>query len=274
MLALILNYLWLAVAAALAGAVNALAGGGTLLTFPALVAALSGRFPAADALVIANQTSTVALAPASFSSAWAYRRELVREWRWLKFLLPSSLAGGVIGAVLVSWLDPQVFKYLVPWLILGAATLFALQPLLARWRGKGNADVAPEGGKAPGIPAWRIAAVIVFQLGVGIYGGYFGAGIGILMLSALGLMGLTDIHEMNALKTVLAGAINGVAVVVFVSQGKVVWPEALLMMAAGMVGGYLAARYGRQVNPLYIRRLVIGIGFLLAAYYFSLQFRG
>lgn len=269
----LLECLWLCVTAALAGGINALAGGGTLLTFPALFTALAG---VPNGAIMANGTSTVALAPASFSSAWAFRRELAKEWRWLKLLLVPSLIGGLAGTLLVTQMDDKYFKTLVPYLILGASLLFAAQPLFAKKKPAVKDLTAKPGDEAtpvPGHSKFRLAAVILFQLGVAIYGGYFGAGIGILMLSALGLMGLTNMHEMNAIKTVLAGCINGMSVAVFAASGNVHWPIAGMMMISAIAGGYLAASFGRRLPPIYIRYFVIAMGFILSVYFFYGQWR-
>lgn len=261
----LLDYAWLCVTAALAGGVNALAGGGTLLTFPALFAILGP----ANA-VMANGTSTVALAPASFSSAWAYRNELRKEARWLKLLILPSLVGGVIGTLLVTSLPDNIFESLIPWLILLASTLFALQPLLARKKG----DLPPGSLESSPKPSTARQATIIFcQLLIAIYGGYFGAGIGILMLTSLGFMGLKNLHEMNALKTVLAGCINGMSVAIFVWAGEVNWSIALLMMISSVIGGYLAASFGRKLKPVYIRYFVITMGFVLSAWFFYGQWK-
>ena len=259
---LFLFYFPLCLAALLAGIVNALAGGGTLLTFPALKSALGGYGDLADSM--ANGTSTIALAPASFSSAWAYRREIAKVRHWLALLMVPSLLGGGIGAWLAAEF-PKEFRVLVPWLILLAALLFTLQPFLTKRLAKADLrhDAAPS-------PLAQIAVVFA-QLLIGIYGGYFGAGIGILMLSTLGLMGMKNIHEMNALKTVLAGSINGVAVVIFLAKGLFEPRLALAMMAAAILGGYLGARFGRKVQQKYIRWFVIAVGFSLAAWYFWQQ---
>jgi uncharacterized protein len=258
-------YFWLCLAALLAGIVNALAGGGTLLTFPALRTAL---LPDHGALAdsFANGTSTIALGPASLSSAWAYRREIAKVKNWLALLIVPSLLGGGVG----SWLAAEyknTFRVLVPWLILLAALLFTLQPFITRWLAKGSKaddDALPSRGAQ--------VAVVFAQLLIGIYGGYFGAGIGILMLSTLGLMGMKNIHEMNALKTILAGSINGMAIVVFLWKGLFEPKLALAMMAASILGGYVGARYARQVKQQYIRWFVIAVGFSLAVYYFYQQF--
>lgn len=256
------DYLVLCLAAALGGAVNSIAGGGTLLTFPALFAALGST---GDAAVIANATSTVALAPASLAALFGYRREIRHERYWAMALLGPSLVGGLIGSVLVVALPSDSFKTAVPWLILTAGLLFALQPQISKMLGIGKSDGGPP-------TRGMLIGAIVFQFFVGIYGGYFGAGIGILMLAALALMGLDDIHRMNAVKTLLAGVVNGTSVAVFVYSGVVNWPFALAMAVAGSIGGYLGAHTARKVNRAVVRSLVVTLGFLLAAYYFYRQF--
>ncbi|WP_254513408.1 sulfite exporter TauE/SafE family protein [Anatilimnocola floriformis] len=262
--------IWLCLAAAVAGGVNALAGGGTLLTFPALIAAMRALGYEEDlAAVLANGTSTVALAPASFSSAWAYRQDLMKEWKWLKLLIGPSIVGGVLGTWLVTSTNPKYFGALVPWLIFGASLLFALQPLLTKKKAIEKADLPQP---VPEHSLGKLMAIVLFQFMVAIYGGYFGAGIGILMLSALSLIGLSNMHEMNAIKTVLAGCINCMSVLVFTYKQKIHWPIAAMMMASAIAGGYLAAAFGRKVKPIYIRWLVIVIGFTLSAWYFYQRF--
>ncbi|MGE3775732.1 MAG: sulfite exporter TauE/SafE family protein [Pirellulaceae bacterium] len=255
------EYAVLCCLAALAGGINAVAGGGTLLTFPALVAVLTSRGLSADvAKVVANGTSTVALFPASAAAVWGYRRDFVSTRHWIATLLPCSVAGGTLGALLVTQLPESTFAFLVPWLILLAASLFTLQPFIARRFGIGLPHEAPSKGTTAG--------VVAFQLLVGIYGGYFGAGIGILMLASLAMMGLSDIHAMNGLKSLLAGGINGAAVVILVWSNKVNWPMALAMAAAGCVGAYVAAHTARRLPKALIRNSVIAIGYGLALYYF------
>ena len=250
-----LTYLWLCLSALAAGAINAVAGGGTLLTFPALLNVVSP--------VTANGTSTVALVPGALAGAWGFRRELGQVTRWTALLLLPSLVGGAVGTLLVILFPDRYFDALVPWLILTAAILFLLQPSLARLAGVGHEHAAPP-------PALR-AALIGFQFLVAVYGGYFGAGIGILMISSLSLMGLGDIQRVNALKTVLATAINGVSVVVWVLAGRVEWRFALAMAGAAIVGGYAGARVSRRLPRGVVRWLVIALGFGLAAYYFALR---
>ena len=210
---MIADYVFLFLVAAVAGAINSVAGGGTLLTFPALCVALGRARPdltPAMAAVWANATSTVALCPGSLAGMWGYREELRQTRQWIVVLIWPSLIGGYIGSKLVMVLPAETFKVLVPWLILTAALLFLLQPYIARWTGIGKPHAAASRGTMVGI--------ICFQFLVAIYGGYFGAGIGILMLSSLALIGLSDIHQMNGLKTLLALAINGVSVAVFAAR--------------------------------------------------------
>lgn len=251
------EYAVLCFVAALGGAVNSVAGGGTLLTFPTLFSVLGGT---AEAAVLANATSTVALLPGAISAVGGYRRELKDTAPWIPLLLVPSIVGGIIGALLLTFLPADTFKAAVPWLILTAALLFAIQPLVTRWTGVGHETAAPHRSTA--------VAVASFQLLVAIYGGYFGAGIGILMLSALAFMGLGDIHRMNALKSLLGGAINAVAVVVFLFAGTVVWKYALPMMVASIIGGYCGASVARKLDKHVVRYIVIAIGLSLAAYYF------
>jgi len=257
------TFVGLCLSALAAGVVNSLAGGGTLLTFPALAVALSALgMTESEAKVVANATSTVALVPGSLAGAWGYRREMPQARAWLQILALPSLVGGVIGALLVTRLPPQYFAALVPWLLLAAAVVFLGDTVLGRHR---TIRLRAEGEKpSPG----SVAALIVAQFAVAVYGGYFGAGIGILMLSSLALMGVGDMHRMNALKTVLNGCINGVSVVVFVNDGKVNWQFALPMALASILGGYLGARMALRVRPQYVRWAVIGIGFGLAGFYF------
>jgi uncharacterized membrane protein YfcA len=239
-----------------AGVVNTLAGGGTLLTFPSLMS--FGRLSA----TLANGTSTAALVPGSLSGAWGFRRELGEARRWLKLLLPPSLAGGLAGTLLVTELPETYFDAMVPFLILTASLLFLLQPVLAR-----RFPPHPEG-----LVSRRVqAGVVFFQFLVAVYGGYFGAGIGILMLSSLSFMAIGDIHRMNALKTLLGAAINAMSVGVFAVRGFVKWPLVWPMMLGAIAGGLLAAFVGRRLPQAVVRWFVIAVGMGLSAYYFAKQ---
>ncbi len=249
------SYLVLALAAFLAGVFNAVAGGGTLLTFPALIGI--GVPPH-----IANATSTIALLPGSLAGAWGYRRELRKVRHFAIKLLPVSLVGGTLGSFLLVWF-PNEFKTMIPWLILAAAALFLIQPVVSRYlKQQARANDTTQPGTSVTV------GVMVFQFAVAVYGGYFGAGIGILMLTALGFMHVGDIHHMNAVKTILASAINLVSVFVFVSKGLIWWNYAAAMVVAAILGGYLGARVARRMPAQYVRWAVIAIGFGLATYYF------
>jgi uncharacterized membrane protein YfcA len=240
-----------ALAAAIGAVMNAIAGGGTLVTFPALIAL--GIPP-----ITANATSTVALWPGTMTSMWGYRAELRGARRWaIAFAIPS-LVGGVIGALLLLVTPEQRFAQIVPWLILGATGLFMAQrPLLARMSESSHARniLAPDGSLRP--PS---APFLLYQALVGIYGGYFGAGAGILMLAALGLMGLTNIHQMNGLKNWGGGVMNLVAVVIFAASGIVNWPVALAMAVGATLGGIGGSLLAQRVGQVWVRRAIVGIG--------------
>jgi uncharacterized membrane protein YfcA len=246
-----------AAAAFAAGLINSIAGGGTLVSFPALL--WVGR----DA-VLANATSTVALLPASLAGVFGFRRELKGGARWVLLFGVPSLLGGVLGAVLLLQTPSAVFERLVPYLILFATLLIALQEPLAR-RLRGGEDGEAESPSN----TWRAGAV-VFQFFVGVYGGYFGAGIGILMLAALGLLGFSDMHRMNALKNLLAVGINGIAAVYFIASGAVIWSDVLVMMFAAIAGGYAGSQLAYKLGRRFVRFVVIAIGLVMSV---SLFFR-
>jgi uncharacterized membrane protein YfcA len=263
----VVDYLWLCLSALLAGGINALAGGGTLLTFPALESVLAAAH-GSRAAVLANGTSTVALVVGSYGSAWGFRRETAELRHMLAWLIPPSVVGGVIGAWLLVQF-PEQFSALVPWLILTATLLFTVQPYVARRLATFSQRNQLSPGAPSVVPQRSLVGMVALQFLISIYGGYFGAGIGILMLSGLAMMGLTNMHQMNGLKSVLASIINTVAVVVFIACRNVVWQYALAMMATSLVGGYLAAHYSRRIPGKYVRWFVVAVGFLLAAWYFS-----
>lgn len=236
-------------AAFLAGAINSVAGGGTLVSFPALI------WLGLDS-VTANATSTVAIWPGTVGSIWGYRRELRQAEARFRVLIVPSLVGGIIGALLLRWTPPAIFDRLVPFLILFATLLFMAQEPVQRMLKTADA----EGHKST---RWLVGALL-FQLAVGIYGGYFGAGIGILMLAALSILGLSDIHEMNSLKVVFGGSINGIAAAYFIWARMVYWPDVLIMAIAAIVGGYGGAGVARKLGRTTVRRIVIAIGFGMA----------
>ena len=236
-------------AAFLAGAINSVAGGGTLVSFPTLIwLGLNS--------VAANATSTVAIWPGTVGSIWGYRRELRDAEPRFRVLILPSLIGGILGALLLRWTPPEFFDRLVPFLILFATLLFMAQEPVQRM-------LKTAGAGALQSTRWLVGALL-FQLGVGIYGGYFGAGIGILMLAALSILGLNDIHEMNSLKVVFGGSINGIAAAYFIWAGMVYWPDVLVMAVGAVAGGYGGAGVARRLGRATVRRIVILIGFGMA----------
>ena len=247
----------LVAAGAAAGAINSLAGGGTLVSFPALL--WLGRDP-----IVANATNTLALCPGALAAMAAFRNDLAPIRRWMLLLVPPSLAGGLIGALLLLRTPERVFEALVPWLILFATVLFAAQaPILAAVRRFRRHDVQPVARlDAPTVSAWPW--VVGFEFLVAIYGGYFGAGIGIMTLAALGLVGFTDIHHMVGLRNFAALCINGIASIYFVAKGAVIWPDALTMMLGQIVGGYGGGYVARKLGRTFMRRAVVVIGVVMA----------
>lgn len=244
-----MDVLVIVVAAVLAGAINSIAGGGTLISFPALV--WLGRDP-----ILANATNTIALWPGSLAGAVGFRRELASARRWLFLLIIPSLLGGIAGAVLLLRTPSSTFERIVPLLIFAATVLVAMQEAVTRrLRFIAAAHENPTVG-------W-IAFVLIFQFGVGVYGGYFGAGIGILMLGAMGLIGMTDLHQMNGLKNLMAICINGVAAVYFAMSGAVIWRDGLIMAIGAIAGGFLGARLARRLGRVFVRRFVVAIGLVM-----------
>ena len=247
-------YILFFVVTIVAGAINALAGGGGLITFPLLMLVVPP--------VTADATSAVALLTAYPAAVWRTRGELTnvpRRWIWL-LLIPSVL-GGLLGALLLSWSDDRNFVVLVPWLVLVATLLLLLRPILVS---QGSSGDLPQPHLSPVL--WTVAVISVFL--VALYGGYFGAGIGILMISVLSLMRLGDIRSVVALKNLLTGCLRGVAVVVLVAEGLVDWGYGLPMAVGGLVGGYLGGMASGRANRSVVRWIVIGLGFSVAAYYF------
>lgn len=234
-------------AAAIGGGINSVAGGGSFVAFPALLFAGVAAIPA-------NATNSVALWPGSAASAIAYRRELRNVRRELLPLGAAALAGGLAGSLLLLRTPERSFVLLIPWLLLCATVLFSLGGAIrSRLR-----DV-----EAP------LSVAVVVQLIVSVYGGYFGGGMGIMMLAILSLLGMTDIHRMNGMKTVLATLVNGVAVVAFVIAGAVEWAPGIVMIAGGISGGYAGATIARRVDAKHVRALVLVIAWGMTAYFFA-----
>ena len=253
--------------AAIAGAINSVAGGGTLLTFPALIAA-------GQASNIANATSTVALWPGQLSSLWGYKNE-IRENKTL--LIPLSLiglAGGIIGAQLLLRTPRGVFDHLVPFLVLTSTVLFMIQEPLSHRQKARLAQSTETGANAetPAAPLRLGVGAALFLFGVALYGGYFGAGIGILVLAALGFIGLTNIHQMNGIKAFFTLGINGIAAFSFAVGGIIDWKIAGLMAVGSLFGGWAGAGIAQRIGQKNVRRLVIGIGLVLTVSFFYKAF--
>ncbi|MFZ3200633.1 MAG: sulfite exporter TauE/SafE family protein [Candidatus Acidiferrales bacterium] len=261
--------LFLFFAALVAGALNSVAGGGSFISFPALL--FTGMAP-----IAANATNTAAVWPGSVASAVAYRNRITpAARRLLPPLLITGVIGGVLGACILLRTPPATFMRIVPWLLLGATLLFvASGPITARvnalhdWaRGRSDRGARQrDGGTKPS--GLLMAIGLLLELLVAIYVGYFGAGVGILILALLAFLGMEDIHAMNALKTVLVGVVNGVAAVTFILARVIVWPQALLMLVGAMLGGYGGAHFAQKIDPQRIRWLVIAIGFAMSLYFF------
>jgi uncharacterized membrane protein YfcA len=244
------------VAAVVGGVVNSIAGGGTLLTFPALVGL---GIPA----MIANATSTVALWPGAVASMWGYSDLLVGMRGWVtRFAIPS-LAGGLVGAVLLIKTPASRFDAIVPWLVLSATLLFIAQRPVANWIARGDASRSPH-NEVDDHTADRAVEpstkLLIYQFGVAVYGGYFGAGIGILMLAALGFMGFRNIHRMNGLKNWGGLCANAVAAATFAFSGLVSWPVAATMALGATLGGYSGSRLAQRVPQSWVRQSIIVIG--------------
>jgi uncharacterized membrane protein YfcA len=238
-------------AAILAGAINSLAGGGGLITFPLLALVIPP--------VAADATSAVGLVLAYPAAVWRTRHEIAavpRRLTWL--LLVPSVLGGLVGSLLLVYTNERNFTFLVPWLILGGTVLFVLEPRLSRSRSSSSRSM----------PTKLLPFALVVTLAVAIYGGYFGAGIGILMISALSLFGVGDVERVVPLKNLLTGFLRGVAVIVLIIEGVVNWGYGIPMVLGGLFGGYIGGTISGRVDRRLLRALVIVIGFSVAAYYF------
>jgi uncharacterized protein len=245
--------IFLSVAGAIGGVLNAVAGGGSFVAFPALLFVGVPPIPA-------NATNTIALWTGAAASGGAYRSRLNMPRRVFVPLLISSVIGGLAGAWLLLKTPAHTFMQVLPWLTLGATLLFAFGKKIA-------------GGRISGVgrdaTSTAIAGAALFQLAVAVYGGYFGGGMGIVMLAMLAALGMTDIHAMNALKSVMGFVINGVAVVAFIVARAVYWKQGLVMIVGGIVGGYFGAHYAQKLPAVWIRRFVILVGTGMTVYFFA-----
>jgi len=244
--------IFLFVAGALGGALNSVAGGGSFIAFPALL--WTGVPP-----IPANATNTIALWSGATASGGAYRKRLDVPRRMLIPLLAASLVGGVAGAILLLRTPGHTFMRVLPWLTLGATLLFAFGRKIAGNRGSLIQQQTTQGA---------LAGATLFQLCVGIYGGYFGGGMGIVMLAMLSTLGMSDIHAMNALKAVMGSVINGVAVITFVLAHAVYWKHGVVMIAGAIAGGYLGAHYAMKLPPAWVRTFVVLVGAGMTVYFF------
>jgi uncharacterized membrane protein YfcA len=246
------SIIFLFVAGALGGALNSVAGGGSFIAFPALL--FTGVPP-----IPANATNTIALWTAAAASGGAYRKRLDVARRVMIPLLAASLVGGLLGALLLLKTPAHTFMRVLPWLTLGATLLFAFGKKLAGGR---QSVIEHEASTA------ALAGTTLFQFGVAVYGGYFGGGMGIVMLAMLAALGMTDIHAMNALKSVMGFVINGIAVVTFIVAGAVYWKHGVIMIAGGIAGGYLGAHYAMKMPQAWIRWFVVLVGAGMTVYFF------
>jgi len=240
------------IAGVLGGALNAVAGGGSFIAFPALL--FTGVPP-----IPANATNTIALWVGTTASGGAYRHRLNISKRVLVPLVATSVVGGLAGAFLLLRTPAPTFMKVLPWLMLGATLLFAFGKRLTRG---GQTGLEHDATTA------ALIGASVFELAVAVYGGYFGGGVGIMNLAMLAALGMTDIHAMNALKVVLGGVINGVAVVTFILAKAIAWPQAIVMIVGATVGGYLAAHYSQKLPQSWVRTFVILTGVAMTAYFF------
>ena len=236
--------------AVVSGAMNAVAGGGSFLAFPALLA--SGVPP-----IAANATNTIALWPGILGSIGSYRNELRDDQarRVLFPLLATGVVGGMLGAVTLLVTPERTFVRLIPYLLLSATLLFAFSRRITGLRPRGDAALTTRGAAAA-------------QFFVAFYIGYFGAGAGILMMALLALLGLTHIHRINAYKTVQAAVCNGIAILAFVTRGVIYWEHAGVMVAGALLGGYFGAHFAQKMKQEHVRWIVVAIGLGMSAYFF------
>ena len=249
------HWIWLAVAAFIAGVLNAVAGGGSFLLFPAMLG--TGMLP-----VKANATNTVALWPGQLTSIAAYRDDIRKNMRLVIPMAMAGLLGGTAGAIVLLNTPQTTFLHLVPWLLLVASIIFALSGPMSRWLERRKTRM----GKVPQHP--RRTLVFLCTVVVCFYIGYFGAGAGFLIITLLSLFGFQDLNEMNALKVVATTMANGMAFLIFVLGGQVEWRYCILAMVACAIGGYTSARFARMIPQPVLRGIVIAIGFSMAAWFF------
>ena len=249
------HWIWLAIASFLAGILNAVAGGGSFFAFPAMMA-MPGMLP-----VQANATNTVALWPGQLTSIAAYWGDMRKNRRLILPMCLAGVVGGTAGAIVLLRTPQLTFLHLVPWLLLTAALLFAISGPVSRW-------LAARSGQRQGAATIRILPLFITVTVVCFYIGYFGAGAGFLIITVLSLFGCDNLHEINALKVATTTLANGVAFVLFVVAGQVLWRYCLVAMVLSAIGGYSSARLARRLPPTLLRALVVLIGLAMAAWFF------
>ena len=249
----LLHSLLLFSTAFIAGGLNAVAGGGSFITFPTLI--FTGVPP-----VVANATNNTAMWVATIATVGAYRKDLSVQRRELLLLCCTSLLGGLIGSVALLYTSPDVFKKLIPYLLLLATLIFTFSEPLKAWFQLQSQNSSPQSPP--------IIVLMLVQLVIAIYGGFFGAGLGILMLATLAFLGIKNIHTMNAFKAFLGSCVNGIAIVPFIFAGVIAWHQAILMATGASLGGYLCAHYARKLEPRLIRIFVMVVAFTMTAYFF------
>jgi len=257
-----LRYIWLLLASAIAGVMNAMAGGGSFLSFPAMLGV--GVLP-----VQANATNTVALWPGQLTSVAALRRDLRRDI--LPATVITSIVGGIAGAEVLLHTRQSTFSALIPWLILGGTVLFGISGPVSRWLRHRSAHARSGAGTERPIPK---AGLMLALLPICFYVGYFGAGGGFLVMTVLALFGMEDMHELNAMKVLVALVSNLFAIFTFILMGAVVWHYCILAAVFAALGGYAGARWAKRTNPDVLRMFVVATGCIITAYFFWRQAQG
>ncbi|ADW67709.1 sulfite exporter TauE/SafE family protein [Granulicella tundricola] len=253
------HYLWLVTASLVAGVMNAMAGGGSFISFPAMLA--MGVPP-----IEANATNTVALWPGQLTSLATLRGDIRREL--LPVVLGTSVIGGVTGAEVLLHTRQLTFLHLIPWLLLTGALIFGISGPISRWLRARSIHAAAEHHGEPKIPSVPLALAL---LPICFYIGYFGAGGGFLVMTVLALFGMEQMHELNALKVVAACASNLCAIFTFIISGRILWHYCLISMVFAAVGGFVGARYAKTMNPSVLRAVVVITGVVIAGYFFWKQ---
>jgi len=244
-------------AGALGGAINAVAGGGSFVSFPALL--FTGVPP-----VPANATNTLALWVGTTASGGAYPQKLNLPRRIMIPLVVTSMVGGLAGAFLLIKTPGQMFLQVLPWLLLGATLLFAFGKHVT---GRTSTGISHDASSA------AVTGASIFEFMVAIYGGYFGGGVGIMNLAMLAALGMADIHAMNKLKVILGGVINGVATLTFIATGMILWPQGIVMTVGAILGGYSSAHYAQKLPQAWVRAFVILVGTAMTIYFFIRGYR-